>query len=172
MSDAGIKLVIYDLDRTLWRISGDIHASLCRPPFSRSGAGVLVDSRGNELRLMPSAVRALDEWAGRKTTLSVLSANDFEVCREIMEMLGIWRYFKYPQIEWDDRDAGTCDKARLLLKLLEEFRRRDSLEIKPGNVLFIDDRAANIERLKGLGVRCVHFGLDIKDHMEIFAKIN
>lgn len=163
-----VKLVAYDLDGTLWWTTNKSPATFCTSPFSRISKDVLQDAMGIQLKLFPSAREVLEEWQRRDVLLSLISANDFPVCQEVLEKLDLFDIFTLPQIEWDDRELGTCDKKRLMIKLVKEINNAGIIEVCYPQILFIDDRIQNINRVSELNVNCVHFGVDIKRHEEIF----
>jgi magnesium-dependent phosphatase-1 len=165
-----IELVVYDLDRTLWTISGDIHASCCTRPFRNLSQDVLSDAKGNVITLMDSVREVFSEWEKRGALLSTISANDYDIGEEILKKLHLFSELIFPQIAWEDRGLGTCDKKKLMQELVRLINEKRQEPLTYDRILFIDDRAENIRGVSELNVHCVRFGFDIRMHREIFDK--
>ncbi|GJM68503.1 hypothetical protein HMSSN036_07190 [Paenibacillus macerans] len=85
MAEKTLKLVVWDLDDTLWKgiISQDSNVVL------------------NEQ--IPEIIRTLDS---RGILQSVSSKNDFEPAMEMLKHFGLAEYFIYPQINWGPKHAN------------------------------------------------------------------
>ena len=82
-----IKLVVWDLDNTLWE-------------------GVLAEGGGKDLR--PGAREAVLELDRRGIVQSVASKNDERPALARLRELGLEEYFLCPQISWDPKSAGVA----------------------------------------------------------------
>ncbi len=81
-----IKLLIWDLDETLWQ-------------------GTLLE--GDDVRLRRRAVEAIETLDRRGILHSIASRNDPEAAMERLRQLGLEEYFLYPQIGWSAKSAGV-----------------------------------------------------------------
>ncbi len=80
-----IKLLIWDLDNTLWD-------------------GTLLEGDGVQLRPgIRETVAALD---GRGILQSIASKNDYDAAVQKLQELGLNQYFLYPQINWNSKAAN------------------------------------------------------------------
>ena len=76
-----VKLVIWDLDETLWSgtlSEGPIHA-------------------------LPERISLIPRLAQSGVVSSVCSKNEFADARALLEELSIWKYFVFPSIEWGNK---------------------------------------------------------------------
>jgi len=80
-----VKLVIWDLDETLWE-------------------GTLLE--GDDVRPRPEAVKAIETLDQRGVLHSIASRNDPETARAKLRELGLADYFLYPQIGWSAKSVG------------------------------------------------------------------
>ena len=88
-----IKLVIWDLDNTLWQ-------------------GTLTEGGGKKLR--PGVLGVIRELDRRGIVQSIASKNDFAPAKRRLESLGVWDYFLCPQISWGPKSRAV----RTILDLL------------------------------------------------------
>ncbi len=155
----GVKLVALDLDGTLWDCE-DI--SLLTPPFRRVEGGVLVDSKGREVRVREGVEDFLKWCVSKGLTLATLSWNDPEKALEALEALGLLKYFRYHAIEYHPR------KHEMLLKLLRRLRN-EGINVRPEEVVYVDDRDIHVDDMvKHVGtVKFLHFGIDVRDFHEL-----
>lgn len=82
-----IKLVIWDLDDTLWR-------------------GTLSEGAVEE---RPEMARLVKTLALRGIVSSVCSKNDFAPAKERLEAMGLWDYFLFPSIDWTSKGGRIRD---------------------------------------------------------------
>ncbi|VWX53507.1 HAD-IIIC family phosphatase [Novosphingobium sp. 9U] len=110
---ATIKLVIWDLDDTFW------HGTLSEGPITLIEENLAI-------------VRAL---ADRGVVSSIVSKNDAEPVRRVLEEAGIWDSFIFPKVSWNAKGSQI---AQII----------DQANLRPDNVLFIDDNSINIEEAR------------------------
>lgn len=79
-----IKLIIWDLDETLWE-------------------GTLSDN--GALRLREAFVEFINSSLDRGIIHSICSKNDFDITKEHLCGLGLWDLFVFPSINWDPKGA-------------------------------------------------------------------
>lgn len=85
-----IKLVVFDLDNTLWN-------------------GLLSE---DNVSLFPDTVDSLKRLVDNGIVLSICSKNDFNQAKSILESFGLWDFFVFPSIDWSPK--GQRIKSMLL----------------------------------------------------------
>lgn len=80
-----IKLLVWDLDNTLWR-------------------GTLLED--DSVSLMESAVSTIKALDERGILHSIASKNDHDVAMAKLKELGIDKYFLYPQVNWNSKASN------------------------------------------------------------------
>ena len=140
------KLVVFDLDFTLWPFWIDTHRT---PPFSKSGSGVVTDGNGDEVELYPD-VRAI---------LAALRAAGVPVAFASRTGEPEWARAALALIPLGDGrvlgDAAAYEEIYPSSKL-KHFRALASASgVACTEMLFFDDEARNAE-VERLGVTFVH----------------
>jgi FkbH-like protein len=107
---APIKLVIWDLDETLWR-------------------GTLSEE---EVELDAAHVEIVRELNRRGIVNSICSKNDFAAVEERLRRDGLWEEFVFPSIEWSPKGGRVAQIV-------------DDMQLRPQNVLFVDDNVGNLQ---------------------------
>jgi FkbH-like protein len=107
---APVKLVIWDLDDTLWR-------------------GTLSEQEVELDRRRAEVVRELNR---RGIVNSICSKNSAAAARERLEREGLWEEFVFPSISWSPKGARIA-------QIIED------MQLRPANVLFIDDNVGNLQ---------------------------
>lgn len=122
--DRTIKVVVWDLDNTVWE------GTLVESPDVKLRPGVL------------DVIRSLDE---RGVLHSVASRNDHETAAETLHRLGVSEYFLYPQISWGAKSESIRRIAELLDLGVESFAfvddqpfERDEVAVAEPGVLCLD----------------------------------
>lgn len=105
---ASVKLVIWDLDETLWR-------------------GTLSET---SVTLIDGRAELLTTLVDRGVMVSVCSKNDLADARRRLEELGLWDLVVFPRIDW-------LPKGPEVQALIE------AAQLRPENVLFVDDNPLN-----------------------------
>jgi FkbH-like protein len=110
---APVKLVIWDLDETLW-------------------TGTL--SEGS-VELDPVRAEIVRELNRRGIMNSICSKNDFSAAQERLAAEDLWEEFVFPSISWSP-------KGQQIAQII------DDMQLRPENVLFIDDNIGNLEEAR------------------------
>ena len=133
-----VRLVIFDCDRTLWD-----HANVSElvPPFRRVDGEAVEDAGGVRVRLFPGARDVLEALRERRILISVASWNRPEPVFAIFDLLGLRGYFTRPKVEFHPY------KEKTIRALLDELAA-DGTILRPEDVLFVDDRAVHLERVR------------------------
>jgi FkbH-like protein len=73
--------------------------------------------------------------ADRGIMSSISSKNDFEAVKQVLAAAGIWDYFIFPHISWNPKGGSIASIV-------------EQANLRPENVLFIDDNPINIEEIR------------------------
>lgn len=128
-----LKVVILDLDRTLWDHSD---VSSTAPPFRRVDDRTIIDAEGAEIRLHECVKDFLREIRKRGVALAVASWNLPGPAEAALQALGLLKFFDVIVIE------PHPYKERMIAKILKR------LEARPEEAVFIDDNPDIVERVK------------------------
>jgi len=126
-------MVVIDLDETLWD-----HPDVTKtnPPYRRVGRLSIVDSNGERIKVRDGWVKSLMALKSIGVKLGIVSWNDpYRAC-EALAALGLRSIFDYIVVE------NHPDKRKMFKRLM------DISGINPENILFIDDNAQMIRRVK------------------------
>ena len=135
------KLVVFDLDFTLWDAAGTWCDHLS-PPFKIS-SGRLFDSRGSELTLYPGTIDILEELKNEHFDLGIASrTGEPDWARELLDLLNVREYFRYEEIY-----PGS--------KVTHFKRLRNKSGLNYEDMIFFDDEQRNITEVSELGVNCI-----------------
>jgi len=85
-----VKLVVFDLDNTLWD-------------------GVMVENTGEPYPLRSGVKETLEELDRRGILLSVASKNNMDDARAALEQLGVWDLFLHPRINWQPKSGNIAE---------------------------------------------------------------
>lgn len=108
-----IKLIIWDLDDTFWQ-----------GILSEGGATPIVEH-----------IQLVRDLTDAGIINSICSKNEPEPTIAHLKELGIWEYFVFTSINWDNKGARMAHMI-------------DSMALRPQNVLFIDDNVHNLQEAK------------------------
>jgi len=109
-----IKLIIWDLDDTLWQ-------------------GTLAD--GEPVVLHAPRAELVRAFNARGVVSSICSKNDFETAKARLVEFGLWDEFVFPHIAFAPKPAAI----RAII---------DDMQLRPANVLFVDDNAVNLGEVR------------------------
>lgn len=127
---APVKLVVWDLDETLW-------------------AGTLSEG---PVALDPSTADLVRTLNDRGIVNSICSKNDPEDARAELRRLGLWEEFVFARIDWSPKGARV---AQII----------DDAQLRPENVLFIDDSPTNRGEVRHFSEGIQTAGPEIIDHL-------
>lgn len=161
--DPMTKLVVFDLDETLWSLS-DGYCALMRPPWRREG-DCISDATGLHLTLRSDARETLDALEERGLLLSAASRSTPETAGEILRLLGLFDRFSCPCFAWQDKDLS-------LGQILQDLDLEKGIFVAPNDVLFVDDWPSNIRAARRLGIAGLVFGRDIHSLSEVLDHVN
>ena len=141
--DYPIKVVVFDLDFTLWD-AGGVWCDCTRPPFHRTPTGQVFDSVGREIRLYDESLEIL-EWMQSQEIRIALASRTGEPgwANQLTRMLGIDPYVNYREIYPGSKIAH-----------LENIRR--DADVNFSEMLFFDDEHRNIEDATSIGISSIH----------------
>ena len=108
-----IKLIIWDLDDTFWKGT-----------LSEGGATPIAEN-----------IQLIRNTTDAGIINSICSKNEPEPTITHLEELGIWEYFVFASINWDNKGPRLAHQI-------------DSMALRPQNVLFIDDNVHNLQEAK------------------------
>ncbi|MGQ9721810.1 MAG: magnesium-dependent phosphatase-1 [Candidatus Jordarchaeum sp.] len=94
-----IKLVVFDVDNTLWQVS-ITYASFLKPPLRIIKTDVISDSQGETVKLFPGIREMLKSLQEKGILMSIASLNDPEpnMVTECFKLFKINYYFIHPQV--------------------------------------------------------------------------
>ena len=92
---------------------------------------------------IPGNIDLVRELSKRGIVNSVCSKNDYTPCEAALREMGIWEYFVFPSIDW-------TPKSNRVHTIIAD------MNLRPANVLFLDDEPANLQRalLKSDALMC------------------
>jgi magnesium-dependent phosphatase-1 len=156
---AGIRLIIFDCDLTLWNHED---ASELIHPLALVSSDTLEDSRGTRVTLFPQVRSVLAELEQQGYLLSVCSWNRPEPVMEMLRLFGIHRHFRHPKAEYHP------NKGAMIADMLGDFAA-EGICLAPDQVVFTDDRTLHTEEiLQQLpGLHVLQMWVDVKDHRDL-----
>ncbi|CAB0011108.1 unnamed protein product [Nesidiocoris tenuis] len=146
------KLVVFDLDYTLWPFWVDTHVS---PPF-RKVNGNVVDMRNSKIKFYPDTPKVLQTLSDLKIPIGVASrTSEIEGANQLIELFGWEKYFFQKEI------YPGCKIAHF-----EKIKKKTGLEYE--EMLFFDDDSRNLKDLARLNIPCVHVikGLKLREFIQ------
>ncbi|HVH32290.1 MAG TPA: magnesium-dependent phosphatase-1 [bacterium] len=159
-----VKLVILDLDRTLWDHHNvtELHA-----PFTLIDAQTVADATGMRVRLQPGARALLETLRERGILISIASWNEPAPALAILEALRLRDYFVHPKVEFHPY------KERMVSDLVQELTA-EGVRVRPEEILYVDDRALHFKRVRrAVGpVQTLQTGADIRDLRDVIGYLD
>ena len=152
-------MIVFDCDLTLW---DHPDVSSLKLPFRLLNEDEVVDSEGEVVRLYKGVREVLRTLKDSGYILSIASWNKPEPVFQLLDLFKLRGLFTYPQVE------PHPDKAKMIRRLLERLRE-DGIEVKPHEVVYVDDRDIHLPKiLEEIGpVRFLRMWRDIKDHEDL-----
>ncbi|KAK4877335.1 hypothetical protein RN001_009841 [Aquatica leii] len=134
------KLIVFDLDYTLWPFWVDTHVN---PPFRKSSSGSIVDSTGATVKCYKEVPKVLEKLKQDGYILGVASrTSEIRGAMQLIELFGWAKYFTYKEIYPGKKTTHFAN-----------FRKQSGIQYK--DMLFFDDENRNIKDLKGEGVTSI-----------------
>ncbi|BET02636.1 Hypothetical protein NTJ_15453 [Nesidiocoris tenuis] len=143
------KLVVFDLDYTLWPFWVDTHVS---PPF-RKVNGNVVDMRNSKIKFYPDTPKVLQTLSDLKIPIGVASrTSEIEGANQLIELFGWEKYFFQKEI------YPGCKIAHF-----ENFHKSTGIPYR--EMLFFDDEHRNAVDLNRINVKTilVEQGMSMKE---------
>ena len=136
------KLIVYDLDFTLWDCDGT-WCDCLSPPFRRRNEQV-VDRASRQVRLYDDVTSILDHCDDHSIPMALASRTEQPSwARELIELLSIHHRFAFAEIY-------PSSKLRHFAVL------RESSGLPYSSMVFFDDEMRNINEVSSLGVTSIH----------------
>ncbi len=127
--DETVKLLVLDVDGTLWTNSFDPGR---HPPFKRIGSNEIVTGDGEIIRLSPGLLELLNQANEKGVMCSLASIGDPDVVLGIVEQFQLPTKFIRPQLGWNGKDA-------MIEEILRQLELEDGIKISDAEILFVDD---------------------------------
>ncbi|KAI6658490.1 Magnesium-dependent phosphatase 1-like [Oopsacas minuta] len=136
------KLVIFDLDYTLWPFWADTLYDL---NYKSDGKGGIIGSRSSDKKKLYKDTRELLEILSKaKIPIAAASrTDDPPMAKNLLKLFDIDKYFSYKEI------YPGCKVDHF-----KQFHKYSQFPYK--EMLFFDDEERNIQDVSLLGVTCVH----------------
>ncbi|KAK3584558.1 hypothetical protein CHS0354_030565 [Potamilus streckersoni] len=156
------KLIVFDLDYTLWPFWVDTHVD---PPFKKKSDGKVYDSHSRHVKYYPDVPGILSSLKSQRYQLGIASRTTCsDEAWDLVQLFEWDKYFDYKQIYPGSKTNHFT-----------AFKNQSNLPYE--DMLFFDDEHRNIEDVGRLGVTCIHVadGLTeacLKMGLETFAKNN
>ncbi len=143
------KLVVFDLDFTLWD-AGGTWCDCTNPPYRRVNNHVL-DSNGSKITLYPEVREILNQLKEQNIIMALASRTSAPSwAKELLQLFEIEHYFEYQEIYPSSK--------------LKHFKKiKDNSGIAFSDMVFFDDEMRNITEVSTLGV----FSVFISDGINI-----
>lgn len=133
------KLIVFDLDYTLWPMYVDTHVT---PPFRNENHRIL-DQHGRKVRVYPEVPALLQHLKSQNYIMGVASrTDDPDAARQLLAVLDWNKYFPYQEI------YPGCKVTHF-----NKFSQQTGFAYQ--HMLFFDDESRNIRDVSKLGVKCV-----------------
>ncbi len=152
---AALRLLMIDLDRTLWD-HPDVTSTV--PPYVKIGDAV-VDGRGEAIRLLPGAPDLLRWAASSGVSLAVVSWNEPAKALAVLDAFSLTQYFRYLYIE--PHPMKHVMIGRLIERYVAEGGPKNFAEM-----LYIDDKDIHVHDVwRYVGpVPFLQWGRDLTDY--------
>ncbi len=136
-----IKLVVFDLDFTLWN-AGGLWCDCTCPPYERKN-GYVYDAEQRKIMLYPDVINILSYLKNKNIKIAIASRTEEpEWAKEILDLFDIRHLFDYEEI-FPDRKTTH----------LKNISQKSGIRYE--EMIFFDDEERNIEDVEKLGVKSI-----------------
>ena len=134
------RLIVFDLDLTLWHCAPLLWCDQLTPPLRRTPSGQVFAACRNEVRLYPEVPDLLARLSAEGHLLGLASRTSAPaIARELLDLFGIAGHFAHQQIYPGDKSA--------------HFRAlHEETGVAFADMIFFDDEPRNIDSVSRLGV--------------------
>lgn len=133
------KLIVFDLDYTLWPFWVDTHVT---PPFRKKGNEV-VDAQGRTIRYYKEVPAVLKSLSEEGYELGIASrTSEIQGAKQLLQLFNWEKYFKYKEIY-----PGS--------KVIHFAKIQKASGIDYKNMMFFDDEHRNIVDVSKVSVACI-----------------
>ena len=144
------KLVVFDLDFTLWK--PELYQLSSGSPFKASSDGCVVTSRGERLDLFPAARTALRQLADAGVPVAIASrASEVAWAQEIMRLL---------RVDKGRTVADVIGSSPVVIQGGSKVKHLKHIASESGvplpEMLFFDNERTNIAEVEKIGPTCVY----------------
>lgn len=137
MSEKKPKIIIFDLDYTLWPFWVDTHVT---PPFIKRKKDEIVDAHGQIIRHYKDVPDILNKLSEEGYELGVASrTSEIKGAKQLLNLLDWEKYFKYKEIYPGSKTTH-----------FSQIKKLSNVEYK--DMMFFDDEQRNISDLNKVGV--------------------
>ena len=134
------KLIVFDLDFTLWDCGGT-YCDCLSPPFHKQ-QGQVLDSSGHHIRLFEDVMGILTECEAKIIPIALASRTERPSwAQNLLELLQIEARFDFAEIYPSSKK-----------KHFQALHKNSGIPLK--DMLFFDDEHRNIHEVSQLGVTC------------------
>ena len=144
------KMVVFDLDFTLWR--PELYQLSSGPPFRVSNDGCVLTARGERLELFPAARRALAELASANVPVAIASrASEVTWAHDIIRLMCVDATRTMADVIGD---APVVVQGGSKVRHLKHIAAASGVKLI--DMLFFDNERSNIMEVEKLGCTCIY----------------
>jgi magnesium-dependent phosphatase-1 len=155
MDTCKVKIVVFDVDDTLWHGIDDPRAT---GRFQRIDDRLVSDGDGHAQEIVPNAIDVLEKLGSLGYRLALATMGPEDQVRLFMRAFGIEQCFDFGLSAFDREDKA--DKIEHILRKAAN----DDPDIMPSQIVFVDDNQAYLGavNLRFPDVKCVwaHYAMD------------
>ncbi|XP_015509446.1 magnesium-dependent phosphatase 1 [Neodiprion pinetum] len=139
-TDKRPRVIVFDLDYTLWPFWVDTHVT---PPFRKGNGDQVVDALNHKIKYYPEVPEVLKELVKDGYELGVASrTGEIQGANQLLNLLGWDKYFTYKEI------YPGC-------KVTHFSKIQKNSGVNLADMLFFDDEQRNIKDLTKMGVTSI-----------------
>ncbi|ENN75585.1 hypothetical protein YQE_07928, partial [Dendroctonus ponderosae] len=137
MKVENLKIIVFDLDYTLWPFWIDTHVS---PPFKKQSSNRIVDNYGAKVKYYPEVPEILKNLQNQGYELGIASrTSEIQGAKQLLNLLGWDKYFTY----WEIFPGSKVTH-------FNNIKKQSNCHFE--EMLFFDDENRNITDITRLGV--------------------